>query len=225
MSSEREQLKAGLIGWGYNPSEAQLSSMLEYLNILEITNASFNLTRIPRNEYVTLHLLDSLSCLLEITPQAGMEIIDVGTGAGFPGIPLAAMLPEIPFTLVDATAKKIRFVTETAKQCGILNVVGVHGRAEALARQPAYRGRFDVVVSRAVAAFPMLMEWLLPLTAPGGTVIAMKGSGYQSEIVDTQKLLSGFGAKIEKIRPVLLPGTDIERFLIVVRKATPTSPK
>jgi len=218
VNNEHEQLRAGLESWGIIPSDQQIAAMIQYLELLAETNRSFNLTRIPRNDYVTLHLLDSLSCMLEIEARPGLKLIDVGTGAGFPGVPLAAMLPDASFTLLDATAKKVRFVVDSATRCGITNLVGVHGRAEQIALRPEYSQHFDVVVSRAVAAFPTLMEWLLPLTKPGGKALAMKGSGYQSEMQDSDKLLRRLGAKIEKITPVQLPGTDIERYLIVVRK-------
>jgi 16S rRNA (guanine527-N7)-methyltransferase len=218
VNSERDVLEHGLAELGLSASESQVRSMLHYLDILEVTNQSFNLTRIPRSEYVTLHLLDSLSCLLEIQPHQGLKVIDVGTGAGFPGVPLAALLPDTAFTLLDSTAKKIRFVAKTAHSCGIPNVTGVHGRAELIAKSPEHGRAYDVVVSRAVASYPKLMEWLLPLAKRGGRVLAMKGSGYQEEMQGAEKIVERLGGEIEKIRTVRLPGTDIERYIIVVKK-------
>ncbi len=219
MSSDQEILQRGIAELGLTASEAQISSLLQYLDILEVTNQSFNLTRIPRAEYVTLHLLDSLSCLLQIQPRAGMKVIDVGTGAGFPGVPLAALLPDVSFTLLDSTAKKIRFVNEAAQLCGITNLIGIHGRAELIAKTPEHRSTYDVVVSRAVAAYPKLMEWLLPLAKRGGRVLAMKGSGYQDEMKGTEQLLERLRGSVEKIHAVRLPGSDIERSIIVVKKS------
>ncbi len=218
MSSDRESFECGIKALGLSASEPRVASLLQYLDTLEVTNRTFNLTRIPRSDYVTLHLLDSLTCLLEIESCAGLRIIDVGTGAGFPGVPLAAFLPEASITLLDSTAKKIRFVTETAHSCGIANIIGMHGRAELLAKTPEHGNAYDVVVSRAVAAYPKLMEWLLPLAKRGGRVLAMKGLGYQEEMQGSEKLLERLGAKVEKITPVVLPGTDIERSIIVVKK-------
>jgi 16S rRNA (guanine527-N7)-methyltransferase len=218
MTNELEKLQRGLHELGLSVPEPQMTALIQYLDILEITNQSFNLTRIPRAEYVTLHLLDSLSCLLEIEPDRDTKILDVGTGAGFPGVPLAAALPSASLTLLDSTAKKIRFVTEAAKQCGINNLIGVHGRAELLAKSPEHRGAYDVVVSRAVATYPKLLEWLVPFAKKGGRVIAMKGSGYLDEMQGSEELLKRLGGRVKKIRSVRLPGTDIERFLIVVQR-------
>ncbi len=218
MSSEQEIFKRGITELGVSASDTCVASLFQYLDILEETNRTFNLTRIPRSEYVTLHLLDSLTCILEIESRAGLRILDVGTGAGFPGVPLAALRPEASVTLLDSTSKKIRFVTETANTCGITNIIGIHGRAELIAKTPEHRNAYDMVVSRAVAAYPKLMEWLLPLTKRGGRVLAMKGSGYQDEMKGTEKLLERLGGTVEKIRTVMLPGTDIERSIIVVKK-------
>ncbi len=218
MSSEREIFERGIKELGVSASEPRVAALFQYLDILEVTNETFNLTRIPRSEYATLHLLDSLTCLLEIEPRPGLRILDVGTGAGFPGVPLAAFLPEASVTLLDSTAKKIRFVTDTARTCGITNVVGIHGRAELVAKTAEHRNAYDVVVSRAVAAYPKLMEWLLPLAKRGGRVLAMKGSGYQDEMKGCEKTVGRLGGTVEKIRTVILPGTDIERSIIVVRK-------
>jgi 16S rRNA (guanine527-N7)-methyltransferase len=218
VSSEQEIFKRGITELGVSASDTCVASLFQYLDILEETNRTFNLTRIPRSEYVTLHLLDSLTCILEIESRAGLRILDVGTGAGFPGVPLAALRPEASVTLLDSTSKKIRFVTETANTCGITNIIGIHGRAELIAKTPEHRNAYDMVVSRAVAAYPKLMEWLLPLTKRGGRVLAMKGSGYQDEMKGTEKLLERLGGTVEKIRTVMLPGTDIERSIIVVKK-------
>ncbi len=218
MSSEREIFERGITELGVSASDERVASLFQYLDILEETNRTFNLTRIPRSEYVTLHLLDSLTCLLEIESRPGLRVLDVGTGAGFPGVPLAAFMPEASVTLLDSTSKKIRFVTDTANTCGITNVIGIHGRAELIAKTPEHRSAYDVVVSRAVAAYPKLMEWLLPLARRGGRILAMKGSGYQDEMKGAEKLVERLGGTVEKIRTVMLPGTDIERSIIVVKK-------
>jgi 16S rRNA (guanine527-N7)-methyltransferase len=171
---------------------------------------------------VTLHLLDSLTCLQVIPSNLQGRILDVGTGAGFPGVPLAAMLPSTHVTVLDSTAKKVRFVADTAAQVGITNLSGVHARAEALARTPEYRGAFDVVVSRAVAALPKLVELLIPLTAVGGITVAMKGQGYEEELQAATDLIPKLGGTVENIHEVELPGTTIRRYIIVIRKVTAT---
>ena len=218
MKSEQEQLAEGLKELGFEISPEQTQSLIAYLEALDVTNRSFNLTRIPRSDYVTLHLLDSLTTLLALPKDTPLKIIDVGTGAGFPGVPLAALLPNSRVTLLDSTLKKVKFVEFTAHECGIKNCLGVHSRAEMLAAMPQHRNRYDVVVSRAVAAFPKLMEWLLPFAKVDGIVIAMKGSGYEQEVEGSDALLKRLGGKIERVITTPLPGTDITRHLIVVRK-------
>jgi 16S rRNA (guanine527-N7)-methyltransferase len=218
MKSEHEQLTDGLKELGFEISPEQTTSLIAYLEALDVTNRSFNLTRIPRSDYVTLHLLDSLTALLALPKDTPLKIVDVGTGAGFPGVPLAALLPNSRVTLLDSTLKKVKFVEFTAHECGIKNCVGVHSRAETLATMPQHRSGYDVVVSRAVAAFPKLMEWLLPLAKVGGLVVAMKGSGYEQEVEGSDALVKRLGGKIESIMTTPLPGTDITRHLIIVRK-------
>jgi len=219
MSSDQERLRNGMQEIGIEISDQQVTSLVQYLDHLEETNRSFNLTRIPREEYVTLHLLDSLLALRAFDRSKPLRILDVGTGAGFPGVPLAALLPHASVTLLDSTGKKVRFATETAAACGLTNISGLHARAEELAKQAEHRARYDVVVSRAVAAFPKLMEWLLPLTKPGGIALAMKGSGYESELEGSDATLRRLKGSIEETLAVNLPGTDITRYLIVVRKS------
>lgn len=218
MKSEQEQLTEGAKALGYDLSPEQIGSLIAYLTALDITNQSFNLTRIPREDYVTLHLLDSLTALLAIPSEKPLSIIDVGTGAGFPGVPLAALLPNARVTLLDSTMKKVRFAETTAHECGIINCVAVHGRAEDLAKGKPHRNGYDVVVSRAVAAFPKLMEWTLPLTKVGGYVVAMKGSGYEQEMTGSDALVAKLGGKIDRVVSTALPLTDITRHLIIVKK-------
>lgn len=225
MSNEQEQLTKGLKELGFEIQPHQSAALIKYLETLAVTNESFNLTRIPREEYVTLHLLDSLTALMALPAGRSLNILDVGTGAGFPGVPLAALLPECKITLLDSTAKKVKFASFTAQECGIKNCRGLHGRAEVLARTKEHRDHYDIVISRAVAAFPKLMEWLLPLTKVGGYAIAMKGAGYEEEIAGSESLVRELGGSIEKVIDTPLPGTDIVRHTIVVRKERPTPGK
>jgi 16S rRNA (guanine527-N7)-methyltransferase len=222
MKSEIERLEDGLKELGLGASREQMTSLISYLEALDVTNQSFNLTRIAREDYVTLHLLDSLTTLLAIPPQEGLRILDVGTGAGFPGVPLACLLPNAHVALLDSTLKKVKFVEFTAHQSGITNCKGIHTRAEELAKMPQHRNGYDIVVSRAVAAFPKLMEWTLPLAKVDGTVIAMKGSGYEEEIEGSEAAVKKLGGEIERVITVPLPLTDITRHLIIVKKVRRT---
>lgn len=225
MTDERKELDAGLRELGLSASPLQLEALLGYLDALEETNKSFNLTRIPRHDYVRLHILDSLAGLGVVPLGAQSSIIDIGTGAGFPGVPLATLLPQAHVTLLDSTLKKVRFAAESAASCGITNVSGLHARAEKIAHDPQFREAFDVAVSRAVAPYPRLIEWMLPLVKPGGVAVALKGTGYEQEMDGCSDLLAALGGGNPQVHPVRLPGSEIERFIIAIPKTGKTSRK
>lgn len=214
---ERLTSKASELGVQLNPERA--AGLIRYLEILDETNRSFNLTRIPREDYVDLHLIDSLATLKGLpdsfTPK---RILDIGTGAGFPGVPLAAALPDSKVTLLDSTLKKVRFAAETAAACGITNCIQLHARAEALANDPNHRSRYDLVVSRAVAAFGTLVQLMLPLVAPGGLAVALKGAKVQEELAGTASAIRKLRGSEPEVIPITIPGSDVERYLIVVRR-------
>ena len=223
MTNEQTELESGVRELGFEISPSQSASLLSYLEQLDVTNRSFNLTRIPREDYVKLHLLDSLTALTCLPTGEKLSIIDIGTGAGFPGVPLAALLPSATVTLLDSTAKKVRFAADTAATCGISNCLALHARAEAIAHDPKHRQRYDVVTSRAVAAFSTLIELMLPLVKVGGRVIALKGARADEELTGSESLVRELGGAPAETIIVALPGTDIQRQLIVVEKirATP----
>ncbi len=218
-NTELETLTTKAIELGVHLSPERSAGLIRYLEILDETNRSFNLTRIPREDYVLLHLLDSLATLTGL-PETfePKRILDIGTGAGFPGVPLAAALPNSKVTLLDSTLKKVRFAAETANTCGITNCVQLHARAEALASEPAHRGRYDLVVSRAVAAFGTLIQLMLPLVAPGGFAIALKGAKVKEELEGTASTIRKLRGSEPEVIPVTLPGSDVERYLIVIRR-------
>lgn len=161
-------------------SDGQLEQLHRFMESLKAMNEHINLTRITDDDaFVEKHLLDSLACPMT---SADQRIIDIGTGGGFPGIPLAIAYPEKAFVLVDATAKKVKAVAKIAADLGLTNVELTAARAEALGKDPAYREQFDAVCSRAVAAYGVLSELCLPLVRVGGMFYAWKGERYQSEI-------------------------------------------
>ncbi len=217
-SNELQHIVAGARELGVSLSEQQGAALANYLDILDVTNRSFNLTRIPRNEYVSLHVLDSLTAIQALQSRNGIRILDIGTGAGFPGVPLAVALPDAQVTLLDSTLKKVRFAAESATQCGITNCEGVHQRAEVLAKDKRHRGKYDVVVSRAVASFDLLFEWMAPFVAPGGRVVALKGAKVHQELEGTEGLVKRLGFSEPQVQSVRLPGVNIERYLIIVDK-------
>lgn len=228
-NSEHSQLIHGLESLSLTASEQQITSLLDYCGRLEETNRSFNLTRIPRADYVTLHLLDSLTCLPLIGEHlrkhsaargepTNLRLIDVGTGAGFPAVPIAALLPRAHIIALDSTLKKVRWVEQTAHAVGITNLSGIHARAEALSRTAEHQQQYDVVVSRAVAPLVKLTDLILPFLSVGGTALAMKGQGFEAEVDLASSRIEELGCKLERIHEVQLPGTDIRRFILVIQR-------
>jgi len=181
--------------------------MEQLLNELERWNRTYNLTAITqREEMVTHHLLDSLAVHADLQ---GTSVADVGTGAGFPGLPLAILNPERRFTLIDSAGKKIRFVAHVAHALGLTNVEGLHARVEALRPEKP----FDTVVTRAFAPLPDMLEKVLPLCGPGTRVLAMKGKWPREEVAAIPQ-----GWRIENWRELVIPGLNEARCAIVLTR-------
>jgi 16S rRNA (guanine527-N7)-methyltransferase len=203
MSHEQQQLieDAGLLG--VTLSEVQAARALQLLDELSIWNRSYNLTGITeRDAMIRGHLLDSLSAHTEL---AGMRIADVGTGAGFPGLPLALIAPQRGFTLIDSVAKKIRFVTHAARKLALSNVTPLQARVETLA--PA--APFDTVLARAYAALPELLLSVRGLCGPGTRVLALKGRYPADELAALPP-----GWRLEQSRALCIPGLGAERHIL-----------
>lgn len=203
----RADLIGGAAALGVTLSEADAARLLRLLDELERWNRAYNLTSIDeREEMITHHLLDSLS----VHPYLkGERIADVGTGAGFPGLPLAVVNPDRRFTLIDSSNKKVRFVAHAARTLGLTNVEPVHARAEGL--EPAEP--FDTVVARAFAAIPELLRVVAGLCGPGTRVIAMKGRRPDDEIAAI-----GADWRLVGVEPVTVPQLGEERHLILIER-------
>ncbi len=160
----------------------------------------------------------------ETLVPVGAKIIDVGTGAGFPGIPLAVYREDLKITLLDSLNKRVFFLENTIKELNLKKCEAVHARAEDLAHQEKYRETYDLCVSRAVAALPVLCEYCLPFVKKGGYFVSYKAAGAEEELKTAEKAIKVLGGKLQEVRTVILPGTDIERKLIVIKK-TETTPK
>ncbi|MGV7976167.1 MAG: 16S rRNA (guanine(527)-N(7))-methyltransferase RsmG [Anaerolineaceae bacterium] len=188
-------------------------------------NNRFNLTAIRDKEGIeTKHFLDSLTCLMALDLNAApRSLIDVGTGAGFPGIPLKLMLPNMRLTLVESIQKKAGFCTHVVEKLGLRQVQILPERAEDVGQDPAHRESYDLATARAVAAMPTLVEYLLPLVRIGGLVIMQKGESAQLEALKSEKVIQRLGGKIRVILPVVLPGVADERYLVVLEKVARTS--
>jgi 16S rRNA (guanine527-N7)-methyltransferase len=219
----REQLVNGLqaLGAEYTLSPEGLDAMERYCSVLYETNEQMNLTRVPFEKAADLHFLDSL-VVLPYLPKNDCWLLDVGTGGGFPGMPLAIARPGAKVTLVDATRKKVDFLKRVVDECGLPNVRCLQGRAEALGQDKQFREKFDCVVSRAVAALPVLYEWTVPFLRPGGVLIALKAEDVVDEVKNGAEILEKLGGGAAERVVVDIPGTEIKRSLVIVRKVRPT---
>ena len=195
----------------------------KFVDMLLERNQVMNLTAITEPDQVArLHLLDSLS-LLPVEAFAGKAVVDVGTGAGFPGIPLAIVQQDADFTLLDSLGKRIRFLDEVREALGLGNVTCVHGRAEEFAQ--AHREQFDLAVSRAVANLAVLSELCLPLVKVGGAFLAMKSTGCEAETEGAQTAIRRLGGTLERVVDYTIPTTDVTHRVLVIRKTAPTAKK
>jgi len=207
-------------------SGGQLHAFSLYARELLAWNQRANLTAITGpHEIAVKHFLDSLSCLLALKPRAGDKLIDVGSGAGFPGIPLKIASPQIRLGLVESIRKKADFCRHIVQLLGLEAVQVLQARAEQLGRDPKYRGQYDWAVARAVARLPVLLEYLLPLLRVGGVAIAQKGESGPAEAEQARPALKALGGELQQVIPVELPGTSETRYLIVVNKIYETPAK
>ena len=205
-------------------NEEQLNKFKKYMDLLLEWNEKINLTAITEEDEVILkHFVDSMTVLKYI--EDGASFVDVGTGAGFPGIPVSIVNNNINVTLVDSLNKRINFLEEVISEIELKNIKSIHSRAEDFGQNKQYREKYDISVSRAVANLSVLVEYLLPLVKVGGKCICMKGSEVEEEITNAKFAIKELGGKIEFVDEFCLPGTDIKRNIIVIRKEKETPKK
>ncbi len=204
----------------------QVEALRVYQQELSAWNNRFNLTAITDEQGIQIrHFLDSFSCLLALEPGerfTGRRVIDVGTGAGFPGVPLKILCPGMKLTLLEATAKKVRFLEHIVAALGLKDVSVVHGRAEELGQDPDHREQYHWAMARAVADLPILVEYLLPLIKVGGRGLAQKGEGAPAEVQRSEWALNQLGGQIRRLVPVGLRGLAETRYLIIIDKVAAT---
>ena len=214
--------KAGTMGVRF--SVEQMDKFYKYMNLLIEWNEKINLTAIIEpNEIILKHFIDSITILKDI--KDGLTVVDVGTGAGFPGIPLSIMNPTLKITLVDSLNKRLIFLQEVINELDLKNVELVHARAEEFGRNKKYREKFDVATSRAVANLATLSEYLLPLVKINGKAISMKAGNASQEIEDAKKAIKTLGGNINNIEEFNLPQSDIGRTIIIIDKIKETPGK
>ena len=203
--------------------ETAAAPMARYAQLLLETNQVMNLTAITDpTDVAALHFLDS-AALLTLTDLKGKTVADVGTGAGFPGLPLKIAEPSIDLTLLDAQGKRVRFLETVCAQLGLTGVACVHGRAEEFAADR--RESFDIVTSRAVAALPVLCELCLPLVKVGGCFLAMKSVDSDAELDSAKHALELLGGQVESLRDYQIPGTNVYHRLVIIKKFRKTPEK
>ena len=219
---EKMQEKSKVLGVRFLVEQTE--QFFEYMNLLIEWNEKMNLTAITDPEEIILkHFIDSITIIKDI--EDGSKVVDVGTGAGFPGIPLSIMNPTLKITLVDSLNKRLIFLQEVVNKLNLKNIEIVHARAEEFGQNKKYRENFDISTSRAVANLSTLSEYLIPLVKVGGKVISMKASDAQAEIEDAQKAIEVLGGRIEKIDEFNLPQSDIGRTVVVIKKEKQTPNK
>jgi len=209
---------------GVTITETQASLLLFYYERLIETNKVMNLTAVTDfEEAANKHFADSLTLNRAIDPERVSSLIDIGTGAGFPGLPLAIVYPHIRVTLMDSLNKRIIFLENLIKELQLENVTAVHARAEDLARQADHREKYDLAVSRAVANLSTLAEYALPFVKVGGRFVSYKSSKGKAELAEADKAITALGGTIEKMENFTL--FDMDRSLIVIKKVAKTPKK
>ena len=216
-------LAAAAAECGLDLSPDQTEAFAAYNDLLVAWNEKVNLTAITApHEVAVKHVIDSLTCYDENVFPAGCSVVDVGTGAGFPGLPLKIYRPDIRLTLLDSLNKRLKFLGAVVERLGLSGVDLVHARAEEAGRQKERRERYQVATSRAVARLNALAELCMPLVAVGGHFVALKGAQYRDELDEAGRAIAVLGGQVEAVRPVRLPGLDDTRAVIYVRKTSVT---
>ncbi len=211
--------------------DAQIAQFESYYHELVTWNDKFNLTAITDYADVqTKHYLDCLAALpliaeeleLPLPPDTPLHLLDVGAGAGFPGIPLKLAAPRLKLTLMDGTGKKVQFLQAVVAKLGLAATQVVQGRAEELGRDTGFRGQFDLVTARAVAPLNTLVEYLLPFVRRGGLAVIYKGAGAPQEFVEARKAIDWLGGETVRLAPVRVPGLGEQRFILLIKKTKAT---
>ena len=223
MNYNLEKFKNGLQQLHIALSEKQMEQFLQYYELLVEKNKVMNLTAITEfDEVVEKHFLDSVSLTKQLDLHQPLKVLDLGTGAGFPGIPLKIVFPELEITLMDSLNKRVLFLQDVISSLQLQNIEAVHGRAEEAARNKKYRESFDLCVSRAVANISTLSEYCLPFVKIGGSFISYKSSTIEDELEDGKKGIAILGGKVKDVYKFTLPDSELQRSFVIIEKEKKT---
>lgn len=218
----KERLERGLTALGLTPPTGAIDQLVRYAQLLLEQNKVMNLTAITEPDQVAdLHFLDSAGVAL-CADLAGKKLIDVGTGAGFPGMVLKILVPEVDLTLVDSLGKRLDWLSTVCGELGLTGVTIRHARGEELSLDPAFRDQFDFATARAVADLRVLCELCLPYVKPGGRFLAMKAADCEEEVFQAGHAVSVLGGRLLPAFRYPIPGTVVERRVVLVEKLSPT---
>lgn len=221
VSKTHEAVRIAARFYDFTPEMAEKLSV--FIDILESENKKYNLTALESSEDIALlHILDSLSLLEVYDFSCGIKVFDLGSGAGFPAIPIAVCTRANVFAN-DATAKKTAFIDMVSSRANIANLSSVPGRAEELGHEPAHREAYNAVMARGVARLNILCELCMPLIKPGGSLLAMKGSRGEEELAEAENAIKLLGGRVKKVHKTTLPSLEHERTIIVIDKIKSTN--
>lgn len=223
MNYNLEKFKNGLQQLHIALSEKQMEQFVQYYELLVEKNKVMNLTAITEfDEVVEKHFLDSVSLTKQMDLHQPLKVLDLGTGAGFPGIPLKIVFPELEITLMDSLNKRVLFLQDVISSLQLENIEAVHGRAEEAAKNKKYRESFDLCVSRAVANISTLSEYCLPFVKIGGSFISYKSSTIEDELEDGKKGIAILGGKVKDVYKFTLPDSELQRSFVIIEKEKKT---
>ncbi len=220
---DRKILNEGLLTEQYALTKEQELSFEKYARLLVEWNKKINLTALTEPQDISIkHFLDSVLPLFKVSIPENSSIIDVGTGAGFPGIPMKILRNDLSFTYLDSLNKRIKFLETVSAQLGFENVNFVHERAEIAGKNPLFREKYDFAVSRAVAPLKILCEYCIPFLKVGGTFLAFKSNNIEDELNEAKSMIGVLGGTLIETKLFTLPGTDVTRKIVIIKKKRET---
>ena len=226
MAYDLTVLEQGCQQIGISLNEEQKKQFIAFYEYLVEKNKVMNLTGITEfQEVLVKHFLDSLACVKAVDMNEVKTVMDIGTGAGFPGVPLKIAFPHLEACLLDSLKKRVNFLEETFELLKLENITAIHGRAEEFAKNKAYREKYDLCVSRAVSNLATLSEYCLPYVKIGGKFISYKSGTVKEEVEQAEKAVSILGGKIQDVVYFNLPDSEIQRSLVVIKKIKSTPGK